>query len=454
MIYLRTGITLRTTLTLTVTTLCSPVFGQEDPTRLGTLSFSQGFEYSDNVNLTDPSASGFTSQTGVDLSFQSRTRTELLSFSIGGDLVGEFGSDLSDDFDIENTNIEGIYTREGANASLRFTGLFSEVELDEDIVAIGDAGSIVIDEGSLEQLRFGAGVVLGDGGPFELSLNAFYRTLDYQDTVDDTLTDEDQYSFDALARLRLNPATTLRARAGITITDEDDAVQTERDVSFFGIGAETETAGGLLVFGDILYDRAETTTNIPSDDTDEGLGIEFGLTQARPNGSVGLNFSSRTDESGRRNSATVSRSLDMPTGLVSLSVGVVDQEGDDDLQLIGELGYTRELARGTIDASLTQDTSSRDGEAFLNTALSVTYSHAINSVSGWDAGLTYSSSEELGGDSDDSRATATISYTRDLTEEWNMRTGYEYIRDVESGTDSRTSNTVFFNIQRDITFGF
>lgn len=452
--YLRTGKTLSTTLSLTAMALCSPVFGQEAPARVGTFSFSQGFEYSDNVDLTDPAESGFTSRTGVNLSFQSETRTDLLRFSIGSEVVGEFGSDLDDDFELENSTIEGLFTREVSNASLRFSGRYTEVELDDNVFQLGDSGSLIIDDGSLTQLSLGAGVVFGLGGPFELSLDANYRTLDYQDTLDPDLADEDQFSFNVLARFRLNAATTLRASAGTTITDEDDLTQTERDVSFIGLGAETETADGLFVFGDILFDRAETTTNVPTDEVDEGLGIEVGLTQARPNGTIGLNFSSRTDESGRRNSASVLRSFDMPTGVVSFTFGVVDQDGDDDLQFIGELGYTRELARGLIEANLTQDASSRDGEAFLNTALSVNYSHEINSVSGWNAGLAYTSSEELGGVDDDSRATATISYRRDLTDEWNFRTGYEYARDVESGTDSRTSNTVFFNIQRDITFGF
>ncbi len=452
--YLRMGIMNKTTLALTVTALCSPAFGQEGPSRLGTFSFSQGFEYSDNVNLTDPSASGFTSRTGVGLSFQSETRTELLRFSIGTEVVGEFGSDLRDDFDFENTSIEGIYTRSSATASLRFTGSYVETELDDSIFALGDDGSIIIDEGSLARFSLGAGVVLGEGGPFEVSLDANYRTLNYQDTIDLTLSDEDQYSLNGLARFRLNPTTSLRAVAGITVTDEEDAQETERDVSFIGLGAETENAGGLFLFGDILFDRSETTTNAPSDETTDGIGVDFGVTQQRPNGAIELAFSSRIDEAGRRNSALVTRSLIMPTADLSVSVGVVDQDGDDQLQFIGGLDYTRELARGTVVASLNQDASSRDGVAFLNTELSLDYSHIINSISGWQAGLTYSSTEELGGADDDSRASAILSYTRDLTEEWNIRTGVEFIRDIESGEDNTTSNTVFFNIERDITFGF
>ena len=63
-------------------------------------------------------------------------------------------------------------------------------------------------------------------------------------------------------------------------------------------------------------------------------------------------------------------------------------------------------------------------------------------------------SNQLGGTDDDTRGIATLAYNRDLTEDWSMRTGFEHIRITETGAADRSSNTVFFSIQRDITFGF
>ncbi|MDA8586156.1 hypothetical protein N9L47_07745 [Rhodobacteraceae bacterium] len=378
----------------------------------------------------------------------------MLRFSFDTQIVGEFGDNLDDDFDLENSTIIGLYTREGANASLSFSARYTEIELDETVALLADVGSTIIDQGTLARFGLDAGVVFGRDGPFEVSLNAAYRDLNYQDTTDLTLSDEEQFSFDALARLRLNSAITLRGLAGYRDTDEEDLLETEREFSFFGLGLETETASGLQIVGDVLFDHSETTTNAPSEVTEEGLGGELAITQLRPNGTIGFVLSSRIDESGRRSLARVTRSLDTPTGGLSFSLGVVNQADSDDLEFIGGLGYSRELPRGTLVANLTQEASSRDGDAFLNTSISVDYSQIINSVSGWQAELAYVSSEELGGADDDSRASAVLSYTRELTEDWNMRAGVEFIRDIQENAANTNSNTVFFNIERDITFGF
>ena len=47
-----------------------------------------------------------------------------------------------------------------------------------------------------------------------------------------------------------------------------------------------------------------------------------------------------------------------------------------------------------------------------------------------------------------------MTYTRSLTEDWEMNAGVEHVREVDDGGPSESSNTIFFNIQRDITFGF
>ena len=82
------------------------------------------------------------------------------------------------------------------------------------------------------------------------------------------------------------------------------------------------------------------------------------------------------------------------------------------------------------------------------------FSQSINSYSGWSAGLSYVAVDEFGGSDDDDRATARVTYSRSLTEDWRMNTGVEHIRESESSGSSDTSNTIFFNIERDITFGF
>lgn len=451
---MRTGLSISAGLLASAMAFTAPAFGQE-LARQGTLSFSQGLEYSDNVSLSTTPRSGFTSRTGVDLLLGTETRTQVLTFGIGTDLVGEFGGDITDEeFDFESTRANFLYTREGARATFRFTGAYTETQLDEAAFDLGDGSGLIISEGSVTRTSLGFGLTTGVEGPVELSLNGRYRELDYQDTVDPDLIDETSNSVDATARFRLNPSLTLRTTAGITRTDEDDAVSTEREESFVGIGLETETAGGLSIVGDLLYDTTEVTDTTPSTTRDDGIGIDLGITQDRPDGSLHVALSSRIDEAGRRSLAEVTRSFDMPSGEIAFSLGVLDQEGEDSLQVIGGLEYFRELPRGGITASLRQDATSRDGAAFLNTLASLNYTQEINEISDWSAGLSYTASDRLGGTDDDSRATATFTYTRELAEDWSMSTGFEHTRVTDTGTPDRSSNAVFFNIRRDITFGF
>ena len=451
---MRVGHSLSASLAASAIALAAPAFGQE-LARQGTLSFSQGLEYSDNISLSATPRSGFTSRTGVDLLLSTETRTQVLTFGIGTDLVGEFGGDVTDeDFEFESTRANVLYTREGATSEFRFTGAYTETQLDEAAFDLGDGSGLIISDGSVTRTSLGFGLTTGVDGPFEVTVNGRYRDLDYQDTVDPDLIDEDSTSLDATARMRISPALTLRALAGVTRTDEADLVSTEREERFVGLGLETETAGGLSIVGDVLYDTTEVTDTTPSTSRDDGIGLDLGITQERPDGSLNVALSSRIDEAGRRSSAEVTRSFDMPSGEIAFSLGVLDQEGEDSLQVIGGLEYFRELPRGGITASLRQDASSRDGAAFLNTLASLNYAQDINEISGWSAGLSYTASDRLGSMDEDSRATATFTYTRELAEDWSMSTGVEHTRVTDTGTPDRSSNAVFFNIRRDITFGF
>lgn len=438
MIYLRTGHRL-TALTLSIAALCSPAFSQEGTGARGTLSFSQGVEIEDG---------DVASRTGLGFGITSATRTETLSLNLGTEIFGDFGSGAGQTFDAINQSAVVRYSRLGSTSRLSFSAQFNEVELEDDVIT-GLGGATVISTGVAETTRFDLGFDFGVGGPVEVETNIGRRKTSYSGTSDPDLTDFETTSADVLARFRISPAVTARARAGITRTDEEDLTSTEREETFIGVGAETTTASGLSVTADILFDRSEVTVAGPSTTVDDGLGIELGVSQARPDGSLGVSLSSRVDDAGRRTSVEVNRDFDLREGALALALGVVDQEGDDNLQLIGEVTLERETKRGVITASLTQDASSSDGDAVINTSVDLGFTQEINSVSSWSAGLGFAAADELGGEYD-SRSTARISYTRDLSTEWDMNAGIEYSKD----RDASSTNTIFFNIERDFTFGF
>ena len=452
MTYLRTGLSL--TAALTLTTLASSAFAQELPGRSVTLSFAQGLEWSDNPDLTVANESGFTTRTDLGFVFNTRTRSESFVFSLSSQLLGEFGDAGTDDFEVTNTRARIAYDRENANSSFSTFAFYSETDLGDEAVFDEETGSLVIDSGSLERTVVGAGLVLGRDGPFGLEFDARHRRRNYTGTSDPDRSDVEASRLDALARFRLNQTTAVRLSAGISTENEDDATQTERDRNYVGLGIEGENASGLNYFGDVIFDRSERTVLGPTTTVEDGVGLQLGVTQDRRNGEIGFELSSRIDDSGRRSTAEVSRSLEFPEGDVEFSLGVVDQEGDDSLRLLGGLQYERALPRGNLTASLVQNATTDEGSAVINSRLRLAYDQSINATSGWQASLSYFDSNELGGTDDDSRATASLSYTRDLTENWSMRAGVEHTRITETGAADRSSNTVFFNIERDVTFGF
>lgn len=428
----------------------------------GTLSFSQGIEVSDNEDL-DSSTSGVTttSRTGLGFGVESVTRIETLRFSIGTEIVGDFGGGADDDFSIENTTAALEYGRVGANSALRFSARYAEVNLEDEVLladpefGIGlGPDTIIVDSGSVNTTSLGLTFETGTSAPFGVEVTARYIDRDYIDTTDPDLSDVTRVSVDALARFRINPALTARALAGIAREDEDDAASTETRDTYVGLGIGGETAGGLSFTGDLLFDRSETTVAGPTTTTDEGVGVEVSVTQDRPDGSIGADVSSRIGDDGRRTEASVNRNFDMRNGEFGFSLGVVDQDGDDTLRPAASVLYRQETPRGGLTASLTQEPSIDSGDAYVNTSIEIDYEEAINEVSGWAAGVAYTASNQVGGGDDDSRATATIAYSRALTEEWRMRTGLEHIRESDSGASTESSNTLFFNIERDITFGF
>lgn len=461
MTYLRTGLSLTATLALSVSTLPS-AFAQEGPGLTGTLSFSQGFEVSDNEDL-DSSTSGttFTSRTGIGFGVESETRVETLRLNIGTELVGETGGGASDEFDVENTSARMVYNRRGANSRLSFSARYIEYQLDDDVIDLGPSfgigfgsGTIVIDDGSATITGLNALVETGIEGPFGLELRAGYLNREYTNTIDPDLTDSETVSLDALARFRLNPALSTRVRAGISVEDEEDASSTETEETYVGVGLEGQTAGGLSFTGDLLFDRTETTVIGPSTRTDDGIGIEVGIVQDRPTGTIGFDVSSRIDDEGRRTAVSVNRTIDLQNGEFGFSLGVVDQEGDDSLRPRGTLVYRQDTPRGGLTASLAREVDADDGDVTASTRIAVDFTQDINATSGWSAGIAYTAVDEVNGADDDDRASARLAYRRALTEDWRMNTGVEHVRESIAGDSTETSNTIFFNIERDVTFGF
>lgn len=450
--YLRTSLSLSATLALTVS-LVPPAFSQGAPGLTGTLSFSQGFELSDNADL-DPATSGstFTTRTGLSFSLDSQTTTETFQFRVGTQAVGDYGGGGSDEIDLENTDALLSYSRSGADSVLSFSAGYSEVQLDDSVISFGLGGgfspaTLVISDGIAEITTIDANLQTGLNAPFGFDIGAGYFKEDFSNTTDPSLIDNESIYIDTVTRFQINPSRTVRLLAGLSQDKEVGSPDT--DSSYIGLGVLGSTAGNLDYSGDVIFDRSESASVV-----DDGLGIVLSATQQRPDGQFGADLSSRTDDSGRRTEATINRRITMSTGELSFTLGAVDQEGDSSIRPKGSVNYRRDALDGALTASLSRDPVEDSGSYYNNTSLSVDYSKSINATSGWSAQLSYDESDQIGGTDDDDRTTAQFTYTRSLTNNWQMNTGLQHTRESISSGSTESSNTIFLNVQRDVTFGF
>ncbi len=437
----------------------APVLAQDGTGVRGKLSFSTGLEVSDNPSLvTTPDGTTLTSVTNLGFSVSSETRVDRFSFSVGAGIEGKDGGATTeaDALDVRRSNIALGYTREGINSRLSLSGRYDEANLDDDVFGffidgVFDPDALIVEGGTRERTQFSADFSTGIDAPFGVDLSLGLSSNDFVDTVDSELNDSDARRLSAIARFSINPSTTARLTGKYNRTDVDDLAESRRTQSI-GAGVTTQMNTGLEISADLSLDTAETLISTDTEKQD-GVGLSFGVSQPRPDGAISLNLSSQIDNSGRRTSINVSRDFDLPTGGLSLSLGVVDQE-DLDLELTTRVEYTREAPGGTLTANLVQSPSTSDGDAFLNTSLGLGYVAPINSISSWSADFSYGAASQFGEEDGDARTAAGVQYSRDLNEDWALNAGLRHVRISEDGEDSRTSNTLFLNVGRDFSFGF
>lgn len=438
----------------------APVLAQDGTGVRGNLSFSTGLEVSDNPSLvTTPDGTTLTSVTNLGFSVSSETRVDRFSFSVGAGIEGEDGGATTeaDALDVRRSNIALGYTREGINSRLSLSGRYDEANLDDEVFGfftdgVFDPDALIVEGGTRKRTRFSADFSTGIDAPFGVDLSLGLSSNDFVDTVDDELNDSDARRLSAIARFSINPSTTARLTARYNRTDVDNLDETSRRTQSIGAGVTTQINTGLEISADLSLDTAETLNGADTDKRD-GVGLSFGVSQPRPDGAISLNLSSQIDNSGRRTSINVSRDFELPTGGLSLSLGVVDQE-DLDLKLTTRVEYTREAPGGTLTANLVQSPSTSDGDAFLNTSLGLGYVAPINSISSWSADFSYGAASQFGEEDGDARTAAGVQYSRNLNEDWALNAGLRHVRISEDGADSRTSNTLFLNVGRDFSFGF
>ena len=397
----------------------------------------------------------------------SQTRVQRLALDLDADLAASSDPDEGDDaFEVENPRLGFAYEREGARARIGAALRYRQVDLDEarliDLDGLFDElpeeDDLVISDGTRSDLDAELEIVTGLGRPlgFELELRAERRR--YDDTDDPDLADRDIDAAEGALRLDVTPL--LTTRLTFEASNLDNALGEERRSRALGVSAVYDATARTTLTGALGGSRVEALRGIDLDDdgiddalrASETSGVvgSLGLVYDMPSGTISAEIESEIEEGGRRDTLRVARAFEPLEGVdLSASVGV-SREEDEDPELVADIAYAQELARGTLTASLERRAgTSADGNAVAATRASLGLLQEINRVSRVTLDLDFALVEGSGGgDPDESEAELRLAYVRSLTPDWSLSTGYELTRRTE-GDDDATSNALFVTLGRD-----
>jgi hypothetical protein len=331
----------------------------------------------------------------------SETRASRLAFDAGGELryVLDGPEDIAEGF--VNPDLRLSYGRTSADAAFDADLFWRERDLATDR-EFDD-----FDTASGERREIGGGVALRWG---ETRRVGYGLSADYIDT---TYTDPDENDFTRTTlggtmRLDLNPATALT----------------------FGL----------------------TGSRLDSeDDEDDGttVGLDTGLSFARPDGTLTFGLSFDDDDDGLRTGFDVGRSFERPAGGYGYRLGVT-RDVDGELRLTGGLNVAQDLPRGRLTADLSREigTASDSNSERLITLFSVGLTQELTPLTSLSLTGAYGESLDPSDDSFTRNFDAGATLSHQLTQDWLVDAGVSYSAENTDDAPQAEDTTVFIGVRR------
>ena len=405
---------------LASTAVVSPAWAQSGSDSGGAqlrFDLGLGVDWKSNRTLakSDPGAS---TEAFVDLGFglSSETRNTNLSFNLNGRLRGV---DAPSSLDLSNGLINPSaalkYRRIGAASYLQLSARVTQSDLsDNRLIFDEDDGSFTIVDGNATRLNSTVEARVGWNEDARVSYGAFAR---YSDT---------SYS-------------------GGTATGVDGRRLSD---------AERVTVGGDVTFRlshvaqlkTFLSYSNHTKSSVPDRET---WSLGNTLTLARPTGDLSFSLDVTETENGTRTSAEIGRSYIMPRFTLSGQVGATNETSGNTV-LTGGLGIEYPLPHGVVVVGLSRyvSSSNNEDEERLNTEITLGYKHALSKLSNLNFDALWAEAKDTSTDKSFKDASFGVSYTRALTQDWNLNLGVRHRYSDDTGEGKIESNEIFITMRR------
>lgn len=444
--------------------LSYPAMGQEVPTGPGdqifSFSISQKFSVNDNIRLDSTSVgTTYSSDTKLSFGFDSETRAQKLHFAISG--VGRIVDDpvIGNDAGFRDPSLDLSYSRDSANSRVFLTVGYDRPDLAflDPLSLGGGVGEDDFYRGAGTREDFIAGIRLETGllAPlgFEFNLNSERRS--YSNTTDPLLFSNQTNSAAIAAIFRFSPV----ARGRLTLSEDryraGDQRETRRKTNRFTFGLQYDLSEITDLSVEIGHSEVvESFSAVPGlENVTRGPIAELSFNRLMPNGRVSALFETTISERGRQNTLEFSRVFELPTGLLSFSIGATNGDSFQP-RPIGQITYIRETATGEFNLGLSREVSisSLLSQATETTQLDAGYRFDVNDLSSLSFSMYYADIALIGNNSSGAnraRGSFSAAYTRDITEDWDLQLGYEYRYFKSTTGGAAQSNSVFFTLQRD-----
>lgn len=413
-----------------------------------------------NYSLASGSSPGTSYISDTTLSFGLSKATSAYDFTLTGSSVLRL-ADLPGltTHGLEDPKLRFNFTADSSNSRLTLNGFYMnadrnflnpfQVEREEAMY-----GLLVGDGGTLTNRKLGFNYQTGINDPLGFTIDAKHDEKDYANVINPLIFENKTDQVTATVSARINPVIVGRVSAGLKHYTADDIPQTDRTTTDYSIGATYDVNPVLQVDAQIGHTDV-TTDTIFGRAIRKGLVGSLSLTKTVPNGTVFGSLSTSRNQNGQRVVAQFGRSMLLPNGALSYTLGVT--AGDvGDPSVIGTLSYSKQLLSSSIGVSVGRSVSTNGlNQDIVDTRVGVNYNYALDNLSSLGLAFDWGIAEDVvpaGGASTITRTDLTASYTRNLTSDWALTSGMTYRRKTETSKPDADSTAIFVTLGRNFSF--
>lgn len=399
------------------------------------LNLSPGLFYEDDTTRA---------RLGFGASYDSVTSNQRFSLGLDGALDSGY-DDITDA--LRTPQLSLSYGLESRATALDATFSYRRAQIDalvfdDDL----DSDFLVLGTGERADLAASTSLTFGRETPFGGRLDLGYRQERYLDTVDPTLLDEDTRSAGLSLRFDIDRRISLTLAGQFSDTDVD-GFGTDQERRSLNAGLDLAVSQSLNASVSLGGSRI-TQTGVSGTTVTEGVTATASATQDLPNGSLSGTISSDVTTAGRRTTLRADRSLELPRGSLSFGAGIGQIENGD-LQTLARLSWRNEGPRAQYDITLDRALAvNNDGDRAVNTQFGLSWQQDLDRLSSFGVGLSLRDTDRLDAGPDSTQTSLSLTFRRDLTQDWGVRSTYTQRWSQETGAPDTNNSTIFLGLER------